>query len=163
MPPENRDADHGSQKVAADVVVVGAGLSGLVAAATAYAAGKTVAVLDQEPGGIRGRSGALVLWRPLMVNTPEQQRLGVRDSTELALSDWLASAAFDRSVDQKAREWAEAYVHFASGEKRSWLRSLGVGFFPLVQWLNAAATGRRATAIPCPGSTSRGGHGTGAG
>ncbi len=62
---------------------------------------------------------------------------------------------FDRSVDQKAREWAEAYVHFASGQKRSWLRSLGVGFFPLCSGLNAAATGRRATAIPCPGSTSR--------
>ncbi|NWL09800.1 FAD-binding dehydrogenase [Paenarthrobacter nitroguajacolicus] len=141
MPPENRDADHGSQKVAADVVVVGAGLSGLVAAATAYAAGKTVAVLDQEPGASVGGQAHWSFGGLFMVNTPEQQRLGVRDSTELALSDWLASAAFDRSVDQQAREWAEAYVHFASGEKRSWLRSLGVGFFPLVQWAERGGYG----------------------
>ncbi|HEU5484523.1 MAG TPA: FAD-binding dehydrogenase, partial [Microlunatus sp.] len=58
----------------------------------------------------------------------------VRDSVELALADWLGSAAFDRPEDYWPRQWAEAYVHFAAGEKRSWLHDLGVRWFPLVQW-----------------------------
>ncbi|UKA51916.1 FAD-binding dehydrogenase [Arthrobacter sp. FW305-123] len=141
MPLENRDADHGHRKVIADVVVVGAGLSGLVAAATAYAAGKTVALVDQEPAASVGGQGHWSFGGLFMVNTPEQRRLGVKDSAELALSDWLASAAFDRSLDNHAREWAEAYVHFASGEMRAWLRSLGVGIFPLVQWAERGGYG----------------------
>ncbi len=138
---ENRDAHHGNHKVTADIVVVGAGLSGLVAAATAYAAGKTVAVLDQEPGASVGGQAHWSFGGLFMVNTPEQRRLGVKDTAELALSDWLASAAFDRSLDHTAREWAEAYVHFAAGEKRQWLRSLGVGIFPLVQWAERGGYG----------------------
>ena len=138
---ENRDAHHGNHKVTADIVVVGAGLSGLVAAATAYAAGKTVAVLDQEPGASVGGQAHWSFGGLFMVNTPEQRRLGVKDNAELALSDWLASAAFDRSRDHTAREWAEAYVHFAAGEKRAWLRSLGVGIFPLVQWAERGGYG----------------------
>ena len=138
---ENRDAHHGNHKVTADIVVVGAGLSGLVAAATAYAAGKTVAVLDQEPEASVGGQAHWSFGGLFMVNTPEQRRLGVKDSAELALSDWIASAAFDRPRDHTAREWAEAYVHFAAGEKRAWLRSLGVGIFPLVQWAERGGYG----------------------
>ncbi|VXB27326.1 KsdD-like steroid dehydrogenase MSMEG_5835 [Arthrobacter sp. 9V] len=141
MPLENRDAHHGNHKVTADIVVVGAGLSGLVAAATAYASGKTVAVLDQEPGASVGGQAHWSFGGLFMVNTPEQRRLGVKDNAELALTDWLASAAFDRSRDHHAREWAEAYVNFAAGEKRAWLRSLGVGIFPLVQWAERGGYG----------------------
>ncbi|AFR29276.1 FAD-binding dehydrogenase [Arthrobacter sp. Rue61a] len=141
MPLENRDADHGIRRVAADIVIIGAGLSGLVAAATAYAAGKTVAVLDQEPEASVGGQAHWSFGGLFMVNTPEQRRLGVKDSAALAMSDWLASASFDRSEDRAAREWAEAYVHFASGEKRAWLRSLGVGIFPLVQWAERGGYG----------------------
>ncbi|MBP2265665.1 putative oxidoreductase [Pseudarthrobacter sp. PvP004] len=141
MPLENRDADHGIRRIAADIVIIGAGLSGLVAAATAYAAGKTVAVLDQEPEASVGGQAHWSFGGLFMVNTPEQRRLGVKDSAGLAMSDWLASASFDRSEDRAAREWAEAYVHFASGEKRAWLRSLGVGIFPLVQWAERGGYG----------------------
>jgi predicted oxidoreductase len=76
-----------------------------------------------------------------MVNTPEQRRLGVRDSEELALADWHASAGFDRPQDALAKEWAAAYVNFAAGEKRAWLASLGVGLFPLVQWAERGGYG----------------------
>src|SRR5690606_28652315 len=69
-----------------------------------------------------------------LVNSPEQRRLGIRDSHELALADWLGSAGFDRPEDHWPRQWAHAYVDFASGEKRAWLSQLGVRFFPLVQW-----------------------------
>ncbi|MCT9867926.1 FAD-binding dehydrogenase [Paenarthrobacter aurescens] len=141
MPGENSDANHGSYRITADVVVVGAGLSGLVAAATAYAAGRTVAVLDQEPGASVGGQAHWSFGGLFMVNTPEQRRLGVKDSVDLALSDWMASAAFDRPDDRAALEWAEAYVDFAAGEKRAWLKSLGVGVFPLVQWAERGGYG----------------------
>ncbi|WP_416416037.1 FAD-binding dehydrogenase [Paenarthrobacter aromaticivorans] len=140
MPLQDRDADHGN-RILADVVVVGAGLSGLVAAATAYAAGKRVAILDQEPAASLGGQAHWSFGGLFMVDTPEQRRLGVRDSAELALSDWMASAGFDRQHDAMARQWAEAYVQFAAGEKRAWLKSLDVGVFPLVQWAERGGYG----------------------
>src|SRR5262249_44519269 len=66
--------------------------------------------------------------------SPEQCRLGVRDSHELALQDWLGTAAFDRPEDYWPRQWAHAYVDFAAGEKRSWLRPRGLRIFPMVGW-----------------------------
>ena len=127
--------------IEADVVVVGAGLAGLVAAAQAYAAGRRVAVLDQEPEASVGGQAHWSFGGLFMVNTPEQWRLGVRDSEELALADWHASAGFDRPEDALAKEWAAAYVNFAAGEKRGWLAALGVGLFPLVQWAERGGYG----------------------
>lgn len=118
----------------ADVVVVGAGLSGLVSAAEAYNAGRTVLILDQEPEASIGGQAHWSFGGLFLVDSPEQRRLGVKDSAELALSDWMGSAAFDRPEDEWPRRWAEAYVDFAAGEKRAWLHALGVRFFPLVQW-----------------------------
>ncbi|WP_426995843.1 FAD-binding dehydrogenase [Pseudarthrobacter sp. N5] len=127
--------------IRSDVLVVGAGLSGLVAAAEAYAAGKTVAILDQEPEASVGGQAHWSFAGLFLVDSPEQRRLGVRDSEELALADWMASAAFDRPEDAHAQDWAAAYVHFAAGEKRSWLKALGVGMFPLVQWAERGGYG----------------------
>lgn len=140
MPQQERDAHHESS-LEADVLVIGAGLSGLVAAATAYSTGKRVVVLDQEPAASSGGQAHWSFGGLFMVDTPEQRRLGVRDNAGLALADWLASAAFDRPEDSHARLWAEAYVDFAAGPMRSWLRSLGVGFFPLVQWAERGGYG----------------------
>lgn len=141
MSSDPRDGVHTKGTIHADVLVIGAGLSGLVAAAQAYALGKRVAVVDQEPAASVGGQAHWSFGGLFLVNTPEQRRLGVRDSAELALGDWLASAAFDRPEDSWARLWAEAYVDFASGEKRRWLRSLGVRLFPLVQWAERGGYG----------------------
>jgi predicted oxidoreductase len=127
--------------VEADVIVVGAGLAGLAAAAQAYAAGRRVAVLDQEPAASVGGQAHWSFGGLFLVNSPEQRRLGVRDSEDLALADWLSSAGFDRPEDAHARDWAAAYVNFAAGEKRSWLASLGVRLFPLVQWAERGGYG----------------------
>ncbi len=118
----------------ADLVVVGAGLAGLVGAAEAADAGRSVIVLDQEPGASLGGQAYWSLGGLFLVNSPEQRRLGVKDSEELALDDWFGSAAFDRPEDHWPRQWARAYVHWAAGEKRSWLRDQGIGLFPVVQW-----------------------------
>jgi predicted oxidoreductase len=118
----------------ADVIVVGAGLAGLVATAELADAGRRVILLDQEPEASLGGQAFWSFGGLFLVNSPEQRRLRIRDSAELALADWLGSAGFDREEDRWPRRWAEAYVDFAAGEKRAWLAGQGVKLFPVVQW-----------------------------
>ena len=118
----------------ADVIVVGHGLAGLAAAAEAADAGRRVVLVDQEPEQSLGGQAFWSLGGLFLVDTPEQRRMGVQDSHELALSDWMGSAQFDREEDHWPRRWAEAYVDFAAGEKRSWLRAMGHRVFPVVGW-----------------------------
>jgi uncharacterized protein len=118
----------------ADAIIVGAGLAGLVAAAELIEAGKKIILLDQEPEQSLGGQAFWSLGGIFLVDSPEQRRLGIRDSQALALEDWMGTAAFDREEDFWPRKWAEAYVAFAVGEKRSWLRDRGVRFFPVVGW-----------------------------
>ncbi|MFE7126520.1 FAD-binding dehydrogenase [Streptomyces sp. NPDC057617] len=118
----------------ADVIVIGAGLAGLVATAELAAAGRSVIVLDQEPEQSLGGQAHWSFGGLFLVDSPEQRRLRIRDSRELALQDWLGTAGFDRPEDRWPRAWAEAYVDFAAGEKRDWLYRRGVRFFPVVGW-----------------------------
>lgn len=117
-----------------DIIVIGAGLAGLVATVELGEAGRRVILLDQESEASLGGQAFWSFGGLFLVNSPEQRRLRIRDSAELALADWLNSAGFDRDDDTWPRRWAEAYVEFAAGEKRSWLHRLGVRFFPVVQW-----------------------------
>src|SRR5439155_6799812 len=118
----------------ADVIVVGAGLAGLVATAELADAGRRVILLEQEPAPWLGGQAFWSFGGLFLVNSPEQRRLGVRDSQERAQQDWLVTAGFDRADDAWPRKWAEAYIAFAAGEKRSWLCSQGMRFFPIVGW-----------------------------
>ncbi|MDR7186255.1 putative oxidoreductase [Microbacterium trichothecenolyticum] len=117
-----------------DILVIGWGLAGLVATAEAVAAGKRVTIVDQEP---RSNLGGQAWWSfggLFFIDSPEQRRLGIHDSLELARQDWFGNAGFDRDEDLWPRRWAEAYLQFAHEEKRAWLREKGVGFFPIVGW-----------------------------
>jgi predicted oxidoreductase len=118
----------------ADAIVVGAGLAGLVAASELIDAGAKVILLDQEPEQSLGGQAFWSLGGLFFVDSPEQRRLRIRDSHDLALQDWLGSAGFDRKEDHWPRRWAEAYVAFAAGEKRAWLRAKGLRWFPIVGW-----------------------------
>ncbi|HLR09563.1 MAG TPA: FAD-binding dehydrogenase [Bacillota bacterium] len=118
-----------------DVIVVGAGLAGLVATAEMADAGKKVLVLDQEPESSFGGQAWWSFGGIFLVDSPEQRLMGVKDSRDLAWQDWLGTAGFDREdEDYWAQKWAEAYVDFAAGEKRDWLRGMGVRIFPVVGW-----------------------------
>ncbi|WP_436111698.1 FAD-binding dehydrogenase [Neorhizobium tomejilense] len=123
---------HLSDRV--DAIVVGAGLSGLVAATELADAGRSVVILDQEPEQNLGGQAFWSLGGLFLVDSPEQRRMGIRDSLDLAWQDWLGTAGFDREEDHWPRLWAEAYVAFAAGEKRSWLRQMGHRIFPIVGW-----------------------------
>ncbi|HEY0619219.1 MAG TPA: FAD-binding dehydrogenase, partial [Kribbella sp.] len=120
----------------ADVIVVGAGLAGLAATAELADAGKKVLLLDQEPEASLGGQAFWSFGGLMFVDSPEQRRMGIKDSRDLAWQDWLGSAGFDRLDDEDswARQWAEAYVDFAAGEKRAWLHAQGVRFFPVIGW-----------------------------
>ena len=125
----------------ADVIIVGAGLAGLVAACELVDRGKRVLIVDQENGANLGGQAFWSFGGLFFVDSPEQRRLGVHDSHELALQDWLGTAAFDRQEDFWPRQWAHAYVDFAAGEKRSWLRARGLKIFPLVGWAERGGYG----------------------
>ena len=128
----------------ADIIIVGGGLAGLAAAHEATNRGRKVLLVDQEGPQSLGGQAFWSLGGLFMVNTPEQRRMGIRDSHDLALNDWMGSARFDRAEDAMPRKWATAYLEFAAGSMRSYLRELGMRWFPVVGWAErggAAAMG----------------------
>jgi len=131
-----------AERESTDVVVVGAGLAGLVAAAEVLDAARRVIVVEQEPEQSLGGQAFWSFGGLFLVDSPEQRRMRVRDSRELAWQDWLGTAGFDREAEDRwPRRWAEAYVDFAAGEKRAWLHALGVRFFPVVGWAERGGYG----------------------
>ncbi|MFP1626138.1 FAD-binding dehydrogenase [Streptomyces sp. 5K101] len=135
----------------ADVIVVGAGLAGLVATYELTRAGRRVVVVDQESEANLGGQAFWSLGGLFFVDSPEQRRMGIKDSVDLAMSDWLGSAGFDRErEDRWPRKWAEAYVHFAAGEKRAYLQRLGLRVMPTVGWAErgAGTAGGHGNSVP---------------
>ncbi|HEY7043511.1 MAG TPA: FAD-binding dehydrogenase [Nocardioidaceae bacterium] len=118
----------------ADVIVVGAGLAGLVATAELADVGRSVILLDQEPETNLGGQAFWSFGGLFVVDSPEQRRMGIKDSLDLAWQDWSGTAGFDRDEDHWPQRWAQAYVDFAAGEKRRWLHDQGMRFFPVVGW-----------------------------
>ncbi|MGB6118729.1 MAG: FAD-binding dehydrogenase [Mesorhizobium sp.] len=117
-----------------DAIVIGGGLAGLVAAAELGDAGRRTLILEQEGGDWLGGQAHWSLGGLFLIDTPEQRRLGIRDSRDLAWQDWQGSAQFDRPQDFWPRKVAEAYVDFAAGEMRPWLHAMGMRWWPVVGW-----------------------------
>ncbi len=134
----------------ADLIIIGAGLAGLVAAAEAADMGRTVLLVDQEGEQNLGGQAFWSLGGLFFIDSPEQRRLGIRDSRDLAMRDWMATAGFDREEDHWPHRWAEAYVDFACGEKRAWLHAQGMRWFPAVGWAERGAAGASASGNSVP-------------
>ena len=130
-----------TRKAEGEVIVVGAGLAGLVAAAELADAGRRVLILDQEGEQNLGGQAHWSFGGLFFVDSPEQRRLGIRDSLDLARRDWETAAGFDRPEDHWPRKWAEAYLEFAVGEKREWLHRQGMRWFPAVGWAERGGAG----------------------
>ncbi|KTR93254.1 FAD-binding dehydrogenase [Microbacterium testaceum] len=132
----------------ADVIVIGAGLAGLVASNELVRAGKRVMIVDQENAANLGGQAFWSFGGIFLVDSPMQRRLGVKDSFDLAWQDWQGSAAWDRldgahPEDEWAQRWGRAYVEFAADEKRAWLQEHGVRFTPVVGWAERGSLSAR--------------------
>lgn len=136
----------------ADVIIVGGGLAGLTAAVELTDAGRKVVLLDQEPAQSLGGQAFWSLGGIFFVNSPEQRSLllRIRDSFDLAWSDWVSTAGFDREEDHWPSQWARAYVEFASGEKRAWMHQLGHRFLKFVGWAERGGHGGNAPGNSVP-------------
>ncbi|PBQ33524.1 FAD-binding dehydrogenase [Sphingobacteriaceae bacterium] len=124
-----------------DVIIIGAGLSGLVAANELAEKGKRVILIDQEGENNIGGQAFWSFGGLFFIDSPLQRRMGIKDSLELATNDWLGTAGFERHEDHWPKKWAEAYLQFAATEKYSWLKEKGLKFFPVVGWAERGGYG----------------------
>jgi predicted oxidoreductase len=123
----------GGNNYEAEVVVIGGGLAGMVTALELLDAGKRVVMLE---AATRDRFGGLALWSfggMFFVDSPEQRKNGIKDSVDLAMSDWVRYGELDPD-DIWPYRWAEAYVNRCTEEVRDWLSARDVSFFRAVNW-----------------------------
>ncbi|MBF0227103.1 MAG: FAD-binding dehydrogenase [Desulfobacterales bacterium] len=116
-----------------DVVIIGGGLAGIAAAFDLLDKNKKVTIIERDKrenfGGLAKESFGGIM----IVGTPHQKRLGINDTPEIALSDWLSFANFDEN-DIWPRKWAEFYVNESIPYIYEWLVKRSVKFLPLVNW-----------------------------
>lgn len=121
------------RKYQSDVVVVGGGLAGIVTASELLEMGKKVLILERDKpekfGGLAKESFGGIM----MVNTSLQRKTGIKDSPELALSDWESFAEFSKD-DLWPKKWAETYVNNSIELIYSWLTKRSIEFLPIVNW-----------------------------
>ncbi len=117
-----------------DAIIIGTGLAGLTAAMEITDTGKKVLLLDQETEKNIGGQAFWSFGGLFLINSPQQRRMGIKDSYELARQDWLGTAGFDRVEDDWPRQWAEAYLKFAAGEKYAYISKLGIKLMFMVGW-----------------------------
>ena len=124
----------------ADVIVVGAGLAGIVAALELLDRGRSVVLLDRGP---EGDLGGLARWSfggLFLIGTPHQRISGFRDDPSQALRDWESCAGFDAS-DVWPRQWAAEFTELNHDHVYRWLHRHGIRFFPVVHWLERGLNG----------------------
>src|SRR5256884_7699184 len=111
----------------ADVIVVGGGLAGLVAASEIADAGKRVIVVDQEGEQSLGGQAFWSFGGLFLGGSPEQRRPGIKDSYQLALQDWMGSAGFDPGEGVLPRRGGEGRAGLAAGGESPTRRGGGRG------------------------------------
>ena len=113
-------------------------------------------LLDQEPQQSLGGQAWWSFGGLFFIDSPERRRLRIRDSRDLTWQDWLGAAGFDRPEDDLPRQWTDAYVNFATGEKRAWLHAMGHRLFPVVGWAERGGYTAPSLAAACSPAAPRG-------
>lgn len=121
-------------KTTNDLVIVGGGVAGMVAAYEALCSGWKVLVIDRHPVHLKGGLARTAFGGMALVGTQEQKIMRVPDSQALMLSDWLSFAELDKQ-DHWPYQWAEHYVEHCRSDVYEWLKSLGLRFLPAVNWV----------------------------
>ena len=122
------------QQYASEVLIVGGGIAGIAVALDLLDSDMTITLLDRDEESVFGGLAKESFGGMFFVDSPEQRRLGMKDSTELALRDWCSFAEFGPS-DVWPKAWAEAYVQRCTPDVYHWVRKHGIGFFPVVNWV----------------------------
>ncbi len=121
------------KKHQSDIIIIGGGLAGIVAAIEFLNIGKKVLILDRD---VESELGGLAKWAfggMFFVDTPHQRKNGIQDSIEQAKKDWWSYAQFDEK-EYWGRQWAEQYLHLCTDMGYNWLRKNGVQFFRAMNW-----------------------------
>ncbi len=117
-----------------DVIIAGGGLAGIVSALELLNQNKKVILfergLEEDFGGLAKVSFGGMFF----VDTPIQQRGGIKDSPELAFKDWCRVAKFSDD-DILPKKWAKHYVYHCKDQVFDWLKGEGIKFFPVVHWV----------------------------
>ncbi len=119
---EKQTQDESDQEKArtSDVVIVGAGISGLSAALDLGRGGAKVTVIDMS--SVFGGHAVMSQGGVCIVGTPLQENAGIKDSPNLAYQDFVKWGE-DAHVG-----WVRYYVDHSRHEIYDWLDELGVKF-----------------------------------
>lgn len=123
-----------------DVLVIGGGLAGVVTALQALRSGRSVTLVDRDTPE---RFGGLARWAfggMCLVGTPQQARMKIPDSPEVALRDWLRFGELG-DHDELAQQWARHYVERSRADVYDWLVDEGLKFMPAVNWVERGRHG----------------------
>jgi hypothetical protein len=117
-----------------DTIIIGGGLAGITVALELLNHNKRIVMIDRDHpdnfGGLARESFGGIL----MVNTPVQRRMGIRDRISLARKDWMSFAGFS-PYDTWPKRWVERYLERSIPDIYEWLRYRKVNFFPVVHWV----------------------------
>ncbi len=123
-----------TQTYSGDVIIIGGGLAGMTVALELLDHHFKIVMIDRDQpdrfGGLARESFGGVL----MVNTPVQRRMGIRDTVELARKDWMSFAGFGPD-DFWPKQWMDLYLNQSIEDIYQWLKKRGVNFFPVVHWV----------------------------
>lgn len=129
--------------VFADLLIIGAGISGLTAALDYLRKPenqhKIVRIVDSQPPSEIGGLARYAFGGMALIDTPEQRRMKIKDSSELALKDWMSFAEFgdveESSADYWPYQWAKFYCENVTTQVYDFVRHLDLRFLPAVNWV----------------------------
>ena len=124
----------------ADVLVIGGGLAGIVAALEALRVGQRVILVDRDTPEHLGGLAQWAFGGMALVGTPLQARMKIPDTPERALRDWLRFGEID-PADHWPMQWARHYVEHSRTQVYDWLLGEGVKFMPAVNWVERGRHG----------------------
>ena len=132
MPAMNNN--NSKKEYRAQNLVIGGGIAGIVTALELLDGGQSVLLLDADT---RDRFGGLALWAfggMAFAGTPEQKRVGVEDSPELCLEDWVRFGEL-QADEHWPHAWAKCYAEESLELVHDWVRSFGLKFMPAVNFV----------------------------
>ncbi|MEM0993478.1 MAG: FAD-binding dehydrogenase [Bacteroidota bacterium] len=123
-----------NQAYQSDIIIVGGGLAGIVAALELLDTGKKVLIIDRDTAANFGGLAKWAFGGMFFVDSKHQRRMGIKDSVDLAMQDWFSFAEFEAD-EYWGKKWAEQYIHLCTPHSYDWLKTKGLGFFPVLNWV----------------------------